>query len=198
MAVVLYQRKNGLPSLWHLVDEGEGMVRHLFIDGLHALLGERTGILDLLSALAVRPGVQHAPGTEALLEGRVLRIVRVLLGFLFGVEVVEIAEELVEAVRRRQIFVPIAQMVLAELAGGVAQRLQQFRDGRVFRVETDRGSRHADLGQAGADRVLPGDEGGAPRRAALLAVVIGERRAFVARCGRCSGSGSPSGHGCCS
>jgi hypothetical protein len=92
---------------------------------------------------------------------------------------VEIAKELVEAVRRWQIFVAIAQVVLAKLASGVTQRLEQFRDGGVFRVEANRGSRHSDLGQAGADWVLPGDEGGAPRRAALLAIVIGERRAFV-------------------
>jgi hypothetical protein len=58
MAVVLYQRKNGLPSLWTLSMKAMGVVRHFFIDGLHALLGERTGILDLLSTLAVRPCVQ--------------------------------------------------------------------------------------------------------------------------------------------
>jgi hypothetical protein len=56
--VVLYQRKNGLPSLWTLSMKAMGVVRHFFIDGLHALLGERTGILDLLSTLAVRPCVQ--------------------------------------------------------------------------------------------------------------------------------------------
>ena len=37
------------------------------------------------------------------------------------VEVVQVAEELVEAVQRRQVFVEIAQVVLAELAGRIAQ-----------------------------------------------------------------------------
>jgi hypothetical protein len=49
-------------------------------------------------------------------------------GFLFGVEVIEIAEELVEAMDRRQIFVAVAEMVFAELPGGVAQRFERLRD----------------------------------------------------------------------
>ncbi len=39
---------------------------------------------------------------------------------LHGVEVVEVAPELVEAVHRRQKFIAIAKMVLAELPRGVA------------------------------------------------------------------------------
>src|SRR5581483_3109062 len=39
--------------------------------------------------------------------------------------------------------------------------------------------RHPHLGQAGADRVLPGREGRASRGAALLAIVVGEGRAFM-------------------
>ena len=58
--------------------------------------------------------------------------------FFLGVEVIEIAEEFVEPVHGRQIFVAIAQMVLAELTGGVAERLRQFGDGRIFRVKSDR------------------------------------------------------------
>src|SRR5437868_1544197 len=81
IAVVLYQRKNGFPSLW-IVDEGEGMLGYLVIDGFHALFGQRTGILDSLSALAVRPAVQHASGAEPLFELRVLRIIRVFRLFL--------------------------------------------------------------------------------------------------------------------
>jgi hypothetical protein len=124
------------------VDEGDRMLGHLFIDGFHALVGE--GLLDPLSAFAVRPAVQHASGSEALLELRVLRIVRVFRLFL-RIKVIEVAEELVEAVRRRQELVLVAQMVLAELAGRGAQRLQQVRDGRVCRPETDVGSGHATL-----------------------------------------------------
>ena len=55
-----------------------------------------------------------------------------MLGLLLGVEVIEVAEELVEAVHRRQEFVAIAEMVLAELSGRVALRLQQLGDRRVL------------------------------------------------------------------
>ena len=54
------------------------------------------------------------------------------LGLLLGVEVVQVAEELVEAVHRRQVLVAVAEVVLAELAGGVALRLQRRRDGRIL------------------------------------------------------------------
>ena len=43
---------------------------------------------------------------------------------LLSVEVVEIAEEFVEAVVGRREFVLVAEMVLAELAGHVAERLE--------------------------------------------------------------------------
>ena len=43
-----------------------------------------------------------------------------MAGVFHRVEVIEIAEELVEAVHRRQELVLVAKMVLAELAGGVA------------------------------------------------------------------------------
>ena len=178
MAVVLYQRKNGLPVLVRLVDEAQRVLGHLVVDGLHPLLRQRPGVLDLLPALAVGPAVQNAPRAEALLERRVLRVVRVL-GLLLGVEVVEVAEELVEAVHGRQELVLVAEMVLAELAGRVAERLEQLGDGRVFRLQPDVGAGHPHLGQPGADRVLAGDEGGAARGAALLGVVVGEGHAFV-------------------
>ena len=43
-------------------------------------------------------------------------------------------------------------MVLAELAGDVAEGLQEVGDGRVLRLEPEIRARQADLGQAGADR----------------------------------------------
>ena len=120
-----------------LVDEAQRALRHLVVDGLHPLLGQRAGVLDLLSALAVGQAVQHAARPEVLLELRVLRVVRVL-GLLLRVEVVEVAEELVEAVHGRQELVLVAEVVLAELAGRVAERLEQLGDGRVFRAAARR------------------------------------------------------------
>jgi hypothetical protein len=64
-------------------------------------------------------------------EGGTLGIVRVF-GLVLCVQVVEVAEELVEAVNRRQEFVAVAEMVLAELSGRVALRLKQLGERRVF------------------------------------------------------------------
>src|SRR5262245_6873476 len=84
----------------------------LVVDRLHALLGERAGVLDLLLAdlaearidgLVIgvgRPSMEHATRSELLDILRILRIVG-KLGLLLRVQVVEIAEELVEAVDRR-------------------------------------------------------------------------------------------------
>ena len=52
-------------------------------------------------------------------EHHVARVVLVL-GLFFGVEVVEVAEELVKTVVGRQELVLVAEVVLAELAGGIA------------------------------------------------------------------------------
>ena len=112
-------------------------------------------------------------------ELRVLRVVGILR-LLLGVEVIKIAEELIEAVHRRQVLVAVAQVVLAELAGGVAERLHDIGDAGIERPEPEFGARQADLGQAGADRRLPGDESGAAGGAALLAIPVGEDRAFFA------------------
>ena len=93
--------------------------------------------------------VQHAARAELRAERRVLRIVR-QLRLLLGVEVVEVAVELVEAVHGGQELVAVAQVVLAELAGGIAERLEQLGDRRVFLLQAERRAGQADLGQAGA------------------------------------------------
>jgi hypothetical protein len=50
---------------------------------------------------------------------------------LLGIEVIKVAEELVEPVHGRQRFVAIADVVLAELAGGIAEILEQAANGGV-------------------------------------------------------------------
>src|SRR3954447_22312982 len=151
----------------------ESAVGNLFVDGFHAFLGQRAGINDGLPALAIGETVKHTAGSELLPEFRVLGIVGQLRFFL-GVEVIEIAEEFIEAMHSWQEFIPVPEMVLAELAGGVAEWLEKFGDCRVFLLQSNRGSRHADLGQARADRVLTGDEAGATGGAALLRIIVGE------------------------
>src|SRR4029077_5347614 len=88
-------------------------------------------------------------------------------------------EELVESVYGRQEFIAIAKVVFAKLTGGITERLQQFRDGRVFRLKSESGAGHSDFSQAGAERVLAGDEGGTSSGAALLAVPVGESHSFL-------------------
>src|SRR5438552_11160239 len=70
-------------------------------------------------------------------------------------------------------------MVLSELTGGVAERLEQVGDGRVFRLKSHRCTGQSDFGQAGAERILTADEGCTSSGAALLAVIVGEFNALV-------------------
>ena len=98
------------------LDEVLGGGDELVVAGLHALLGERAGVLDLLLAdpaparllgrivLVGRPGMDHAARPEVLLEIREVLFGRIVvhLRLFLGVEVVEVAEELVEAVIGRQ------------------------------------------------------------------------------------------------
>ena len=116
-------------------------------------------------------------GPNFFAELGILRIV-VGLRFLFGVQVVEVAEELVEAVVGGQVLVLVTEVVLAELPGRVALVLQQVGDRRRPVRNAVIGARHADGQQAGAERVLAEDERGTTGGAALLRVGVGEHRAF--------------------
>ena len=154
------------------LDEVDGAVDDLVVDRLHPLLRQRAGVLDLLLAAASHPAAKHPTRPEALLEVREVlgvRIVRVLR-LLLGVQVVEVAEELVEAVARRQVLVAIPEVILPELAGRVAERLQELRDRRVPGLEPGLGTRQPHLAQPRPVRALARDERRASRGAALLTV----------------------------
>src|SRR5262249_47467450 len=114
----------------------------------------------------------HATRTEPFVKVRKILRVRIIRQFrlFLRVQVIQIAIELLEAVHGRQIFVAVAEVVLAELRGRVAQWFEQFGDGRVFLVETNGGGRQTDFGQPGAQSMLTGDEGRPSGRTALLAV----------------------------
>ena len=75
-----------------------------------------------------------------------------MLRLLLGVQVVQVAEELVEPVHRRQVLVAVAEVVLAELAGGVAERLEQLGDGGILGAQAQVRARQPDLAQPGAVR----------------------------------------------
>ncbi len=166
--------EEGLVGLNRTIDEIHGGREKLLVRGFHALAGHGPRVLDL----AVRRALDHATRPEARPELRVLRIV-IGLRLLFRVEVIEIAEELVEAVIGRQVLVPVAKMVLAELAGGIAVVLQQIGDGRAPLRYAVIGAGHADGQKTRSERVLPEDERRASGRAALLGVVVREQRAFL-------------------
>ncbi|MNZ44172.1 hypothetical protein D3C78_617980 [compost metagenome] len=95
-----------------------------------------------------------------------------------GVQVIEVAKELVEAMYRGQELVAVAQVVLAELAGGIAHGLERGGDGDGFGGNADGRAGLADRGHAGTDRQFAGDEVGAPGGATGFGVVVGKAHAF--------------------
>src|SRR5262245_3616991 len=94
-----------LPGFVLPVDEVLRGSEELFVDRFHSLCGERSRVLDL----PVRERMQHAARTKLLLELGILRIVRALRFFL-RIQVIEVAEKLVEAMVRRQKLVTVPQM----------------------------------------------------------------------------------------
>ena len=84
-----------------------------------------------------------------------------------------------EAVRGRQSVGVVAQVVLAELAGVVAEIAQKPRDAGVPAAGKT-GCPELRRDHTRAQRMHSCEEGIASRRAALLGVVVGELRAFLA------------------
>ena len=151
------------------IDKVERGGEKFLVHCLHALLGKRAGIgAALLAPLAetrifarrIRDGrraAQNAARTETQLELSILRIVRVL-GLVLGIQMIEIAEELVKTVDRRQKLIAVAEMVLAELSGHVTLRLEQLGERRVFLRQPLLRSWQAYFEKPGAQRTLAGDE----------------------------------------
>ena len=144
-----------LVGLVGLSDELLGTDRHLFVDGLHSLLRQRTGVLDA----TVGERVDDTSGTESIAELRILRIVRVLR-FILSAEVVQVAVELVKPMVRREVLILVTEVVLAELSCSVTKRLEHLRDRRVLRLESKVRPWHTDLRQPCPHSILTGDEQG--------------------------------------
>ena len=85
-----------------------------------------------------------------------------------------------EAVRGRQRIGVVAEMVLAELAGVVAEIAQEPGERRGAGPQIGGAARQLRRDHAGAQRMHAGEEGIAPGRAALLGIVGHELRAFIA------------------
>ena len=78
-------------------------------------------------------------GPNLALNCGVLRVVRIFR-LLHRVQMIEIAVELIEPVDGGQVGVAVAEMVLADLAGGVAVGLEQTGDGRLPVLNARRGT----------------------------------------------------------
>src|SRR4030095_5917305 len=163
------------------LDKVDGRGEKFVVHRLHPLPGKRTRMRYLLLPVRSRPAVQHTPRAEVLLEVRKVFLRRIVaqLRLLLGIQVVKIAEEFVEAMHGRQVLVLVAKVVLAELASAVTKRLKKVGDAGVFGPHAQRGTRDPHLAQTGAKYALPRNERGAPRRAALLAVVVRKDHPFV-------------------
>src|SRR6058998_2441134 len=181
MCVVLYQTKNGLFSLCArsmkalaAVPVSSSMVSiRFFVSG---------PVFSIFCPpLAVGPAVKHPARAEVLPEVREVLLCWIVpqFGLFLSVQVIEVAEELIETMHRRQVFVSVAQVVLAELGGGVAVRLEQLGDGGILRAHALGGARQAHLAQSRAEDALTHDESRSPRRATLLRVAVGKHHPFV-------------------
>ena len=77
---------------------------------------------------------------------------------LHRIEVIEVTPELLEAVRGRQRIGVITEMVLAELAGIVAEIEQELGDRRGTGPQVGRAARQLRRDHAGAQRIYAGEE----------------------------------------
>ena len=180
-----------LVGLDRTVDEVLGARHEFGVDGFHALGREWPRVFDFLLAdltktlvdgfivFLRRQGIEHATGAITLVEAWVLGP-HIEFGFILGVQVIKVAEELIKTMHGGQVTVAIPQVVLAELAGAITSGLEHLGQGRVPCIKANGRARHPDRGQAGADRHLPGNERRTASGAARLAVVVGEQHAFLA------------------
>src|SRR5688572_21166503 len=101
------------------IDEVDRSREKFLVDRFHTFLGERARVVAFLLAPRTEPRIvarcngrrssalQHAAWAELRPEGGILGIVG-MLGLILGIQMIKVAEELVEAVHRRQEFVAIA------------------------------------------------------------------------------------------
>ena len=141
----------------------------IVIDRFHPLLSKRSSILDdLLTNFAeswiisrivlVRSfGIQDAAWAIPSSERWIFRVVR-KFRFLFGIQVIKVAIEFIETMDRRQEFIAIAKVILAELAADIAEWLQKFCNRWIFFAKTERCTWQTDFGEPGSKTVLAGDK----------------------------------------
>ena len=168
-------------------NELEGEIADLVVHGLHALGIERAGIFDFLLAdwtparhvrCVIRvggPTMHHISGANYVQQ--ILRIVG-MRGIFHGIQVIQIAEEFVKSVNAGQEFIFIAQVIFAELTGGVTHPFQNRRNRHSFGGESRWRSGLADGCHASPNREFTGDEVRATRGATRFRVIVGEQHAL--------------------
>ena len=115
-------------------------------EDLHQMTG-RGGVRHVAVLGSRRPGPSGRPVIGVFLHGGAIPCIsRGLVDVdeahaLHRVEVIQVAPELLEAVRGRQRVGVIAQVVLAELAGGVAEVEQELGERRRARPQVGRAAR---------------------------------------------------------
>ena len=190
------------------VEKVDDLGRDLFVHRLRPLQGQRALVVARLVSLGAvgRVAPQHrARGRQA---GRGLRVDRtgylrnpgdrrilarrrdalhewglVDVGeahLLHRVQMVEIPPILLEAVGRGQSRSVIAQMVLAKLAGSVAEIEKEFGDSRGSGPQVGGAARKLRRDQTGTQRIHAGEEGVAPGGAALHGEIVHELGALMA------------------
>ncbi len=170
-----------------LVNELQCDVTDFVVHGFHPLGKECACVFDFLFAdlsparhlggviLISGPAMDHVARADDVQQLLWIAWVR---GVFHRIEVIEVDEELIEAMHGRQVFIEIAEVVFAKLAGGLIEILKRACHRASRSGHPDFGSRLADGGQAGADGQLAGDEGCAPRRATRFSIVVSEKHAF--------------------
>ena len=142
---------SSLPICFAAVPSGDFIQQHRARGGhAHAVLR-----VDRAGSFRDAGNRHHLHRRHDGLLGRALVDVREA-HLLHRVEVIEIAPEFLEAVRRRQRIGVIAEVVLAELAGGVALVEQELADARRSRAADTKWRRATAAGACPRDRdVMP-------------------------------------------
>lgn len=100
-------------------------------------------------------------------------------GLFFCIQMIKITVELIETMCGRQELIEISQMVLAELATGVAMRLQQLGECWVFVLQALFCPGHSNGQEPGPERMLSGNKGCTTGGTALLSVIVSEKSTFL-------------------
>ena len=154
--------------------EVECLDHNLVIDRLHALACQGTCILDRTTGKAMN----HAARTKFLFEFRIFRVVWILWLF-FGIQVIKVAEKLIETVRRWQHIVAITKVVFTKLTCLVTTRFQQGRKRWILFAHPLWRAWETHFGQTRADWRLSGNKSSATSCTTLLTIPVSKQRALL-------------------